>query len=168
MVSALAGLLGQPRLESSLTFFIVRFLFVFVNSWVSVGANGVRNESNSRDDRSVLVPSRRYLPPHGLRPWHVGQCCVVTAIRRACGSRGQGRWRKWKPPLGPPQPGTLPVLLFLMSYKREPGASHKNTPTQAKNDFARKDCSTFAGFIRQCKNVAYLDLSHNKVHSHVP
>ncbi|ELR16829.1 leucine rich repeat domain containing protein [Acanthamoeba castellanii str. Neff] len=33
----------------------------------------------------------------------------------------------------------------------------------AKNDFARKDCSTFAGFIRQCKNVAYLDLSHNKI-----
>jgi Ran GTPase-activating protein (RanGAP) involved in mRNA processing and transport len=35
----------------------------------------------------------------------------------------------------------------------------------AKNDFARKDCSTFAGFIRQCKNVAYLDLSHNKLNN---
>mgnify|MGYP002379988530 CR=1 FL=1 len=166
-MSALAGLLGQPRLESSLTFFIVRFLFVFVNSWVSVGANGVRNESNSRDDRSVLVPSRRYLPPHGLcalgtlanavllRSWRSGE--HVALVAKAVGENGSLRSVR------------LNLVRFrFCSYKREPGASHTNTPTQAKNDFARKDCSTFAGFIRQCKNVAYLDLSHNKVHSHVP
>jgi hypothetical protein len=53
-------------------------------SWVSIGANGVRDKPNARDHRPVLVQ------PH----W------------RASGTGSQSRWRERKSPVGPPQSGT--------------------------------------------------------------
>jgi len=58
----------------------------------------------------------------------------------------------------------LNLVLFRPSFAERNLVQLANNLSdfQASNDF-KKDVSSLAGFLKQSKNLAYLDFSHNKV-----